>query len=96
MSCPARANFCENQKSTEARPLSFFHEGTVEGMTVDDILQDTGCTRTLVHHKLLPIDKVTKGSIVTRCANGDEVAYPLTEVDINIDGKPILVEAGVS
>ena len=47
----------------EAQNQSLFRKGTVKGEPVDDILLDTGSTRTLVHHKLLPPNKRAKGVV---------------------------------
>ena len=96
--CPSRAlaNFCTDHGNMEAQNQSLFRKGTVEGEPVDDIILDTGSTRTLVHHKLLPPNKRAKGVVTMRCAHGPEVTYPLTEVGINFGGEIIRVEAGIS
>ena len=71
--------------------------GVIEGRAVMDIVLDTGCSRTLVHRKLVPPQKMLPGSAVTiRCAHGDTVLYPLAAVDVEIRGKKFAVEAAVS
>ena len=71
--------------------------GVVEGRFVTDILLDTGCSRTLVKKDLVPPGKIREGEAVTiRCAHGDTVLYPLAEVDMELQGMKIKVEAAVS
>ena len=58
---------------------------------------DTGCSKTIVHHNLVPQKKMVLGEAVTiRCAHGDNVLYPLANVDLVVDGVPLTVEAAVS
>ena len=69
----------------------------VEGKPVDNILLDTGCSRTLVNQSLVPKEKLQAGEAVAiRCAHGDTVLYPLAQVDLDIDGQPLEVQAAVS
>ncbi|KAL5489211.1 hypothetical protein EMCRGX_G018278 [Ephydatia muelleri] len=71
--------------------------GLVEGREVKDIVLDTGRSKTIVHHSLVPEKKLVTGEAVTiRCAHGDSVLYPLANVDLVIDGVPLTVEAAVS
>ena len=71
--------------------------GLVEGREVQDILLDTGCTRTMVHANLVPPGKILEGDTVTiMCAHGDIVLYPLAKVDMEMDGLQVNVEAAVS
>ena len=71
--------------------------GLVEGQEVQDILLDTGCTRTMVHADLVPPEKILEGDTVTiKCAHGDIVLYPLANVDLEVDGRRVSVEAAVS
>ena len=58
---------------------------------------DTGCSQTMVHKDLVPQDKIVEGDAVTsRCAHRDTVLYPLTEIQLEIDGHPISIEEAVS
>ena len=71
--------------------------GTVEGHAVDNILLDTGCSRTLVHKKLVPEEKVQDAEAVAiHCAHGDTVLYPLAKISLVVGGRPIEVEAAIS
>ena len=71
--------------------------GVVEGRYVGDILLDTGCSRTLVRRALVPDKKMQEGDVVTiRCAHGDTVLYPVAEVEVEVGGRRIQVEAAVS
>ena len=64
---------------------------------MEKILLDTGCSRTMIQRSLVPQNKFLEGQAVTiRCTHGDTVLYPLVEVDLEIDGLPIRVEAAVS
>ena len=68
----------------------------MEGREVKDIVLDTGCSKTIVHHSLVPEKKLVTGEAVTiRCAHGDSVLYPLANVDLVVDGVPLTVEAAV-
>ena len=42
---------------------SLHRSGVVNRKTVTDIVLDTGCTRTLVHDRLVPVGQKTKGAI---------------------------------
>ena len=71
--------------------------GTVEGKYVKNILLDTGCSRTLVHQKLVPEEAFLEGrATMVCCAHGDTVLYPLARVHMEVKGKQIDVEAAVS
>ena len=97
--CPGKTNlFCGEQKSAqETKTLGIYREGLIEGQKVEKILLDTGCSRTMIQRSLVPQNKFLEGQAVTiQCAHGDTVLYPLTEVDLEIDGLPIRVEAAVS
>ena len=102
--CPHNALFCEEQDGgqsvQERRPCTdssgFYQRGVVEGHMVEDILLDTGCSRTLVHQALVPREKVLEGQVVTiRCIHGDPVLCPLAEIEMEVGGIPIKVEAAV-
>ena len=70
---------------------------TVEGKYVKKILLDTGCSRTLVYRKLVPEEVFLEGkATMVCCAHGDTVLYPLAKVHMEVEGKPIEVEAAVS
>jgi len=108
--CPRDAMFCEvgpgqgrldggdqpQQKGVSGKS-GRARSGLVEGRRVDDILLDTGCSKTLVRRDLIPEKKVLEGDVVTiRCAHGDTVVYPVVEVEMDVDGVKIQVEAAVS
>ena len=38
----------------------------------------------------------THGEVIIRCAHGDEVSYPMAEVEITVRDRIMQVEAGVS
>ncbi|KAL5517748.1 hypothetical protein EMCRGX_G003357 [Ephydatia muelleri] len=71
--------------------------GLVEGRKVNDIVLDTGCSKTLVHHDLVLQKKLLPGEAVTiQCAHGDNVLYPVANVNLVVDGVPLVVESAVS
>ena len=73
------------------KPLGVIKCGTVEGHQVDDILIDTGCSR-----KNIPDKKILPGeAIVIRCAHGNTVLYPIAQVEVEVAGRTIMVEAAV-
>ena len=58
---------------------------------------DTGCSRTIVRQDLVPESKIIEGDAVTiRCAHGDTVLYPVAQLELEVDGLPLCVEAAVS
>ena len=105
--CPHRAMCCTERRvgyggrsSVVKRPVvaktEVVKHGMVEGCAVDNILLDTGCSRTLVHRKLVPEDKIQDAEAVAiRCAHGDTVLYPLAEITMEVEGRQIAVEAAV-
>ena len=56
--------------------------GEVEGITVSDIILDTGSARTMIRSELVPEETKTDGEIPIRCAHGDTITYPLAQVEI--------------
>jgi len=65
---------------------------------VEDIVLDTGCSITLVRGDIVGTENLI--SVITvQCAHGDDgdiVMYPVTSVEIEIQGYTFMVEAGVS
>ena len=106
--CPHNALFCTERRVDYRGRMSVtrcpvvtrpgvVRSGTVEGHAVDNILLDTGCSRTLVHKKLVPEEKVQDaGAVAIRCAHGDTVLYPLAKTSLVVGGRPIEVEAAIS
>ena len=79
-----------------ARP-GVLKSGVVEGESVDDILVDSGCSRTMVHRKLVPECKVKEvEAIAMQCVHGDTVLYPLAEISLEVEGQAVVVEAAIS
>ena len=53
-----------------------YQRGKVEGKAVEDVLLDTGCSRTMIRRDLVPAHKYLEGDTVTiRCAHGDVTLY---------------------
>ena len=93
MHCPEKASyFCR-----DGRGWSVARAGLVEGITVSDILLDTGCTRTMVRRDLVQEESLLPGEAVTvLCAHGDTALYPLAKVKIDVEGLKLEVKAAVS
>ncbi len=92
MHCPNNALFCDGGVGPAAT-----RKGKVEGAEAEDILLDTGCSRTMVRRELVPEGKFLEGEAVTvRCAHGDMVLYPLAEVELELEGRKRTVKAAVS
>ena len=69
----------------------------MEGQDVTDILLDTGCSRTMVRQNLVAMEKVIVGKVATiTCAHGDTKVHPLAEVEVELDGVHLCVEAALS
>ena len=77
--------------------ISISRRGMVEETPVIDIILDTGCAPTLLGEHLVPTTKKIAGEAMTlRCAHGDTVLYPVAEVDVVVDGVPLVVKAALS
>ena len=81
----------------ERRRREVTRTGKIEGKTVDDILLDTGCSRTLIHKDHVPDEKLLEGeAIAIQCAHGDTVLYPMAELEVEIEGHLCQVQAAVA
>lgn len=70
--------------------------GWVQGVEVNDILIDTGCTHTMVQEDLIQKDQMIEGEAATiRCVHGDNVLYPMANVTIDVEGFNLTVRAAV-
>ena len=109
--CPRNAMFCresrlvQDGRSTVTKrwiqrrehESQMVKPGAVEGNSVNDVVLDTGCSRTLVQRKLVPEEKLLLDQVVAiRCAHGDTVLYPLAQIKVELDGRTLDVEAAVS
>ena len=62
----------------------------------EDVLLDTSCSRTFVRSNLVPQEKIIDREVVTICcAHVDTVLYPVVSVELEVEGRPITVEAAV-
>ena len=91
--CPTSALFCGvrgfTRYSAKRKRLSqlFQCKGVVEGQLVNDIVLDTGCSRTLVRSDLLREKDFSQDETVTvQCVHGDVVTYPLARVELEVEG----------
>ena len=67
--CPGNALFCHGHRWQRRQGLTL--HGVVEGQVADDILLDTGCSKTLVWRELLPQGKILPEQVLIRCAHED-------------------------
>ena len=78
--CPKSALFVRSWSKDNVLERNVTQRGTVESTNVQDIILDTGCSRTLVRKELVPPIKWLEDKAVTcmiKCAHGDTVMYPL-------------------
>ena len=95
--CPSDVMFCRSEGCDQQANQPFRCQGLVEGQFVEDIVLDTGCSRTLVRGNLVSKENLILGRVITvQCAHGDVVIYPVASVKIEIQGNTFTVEAGVS
>ena len=95
--CPSDAMFCRSEVGKPQANQPFRCQGLVGGQFVEDIVLDTGCSRTLVRGDLVSKENLILGRAITvQCAHGDVVMYPVASVEIEIQGNTFTVEAGVS
>ena len=72
-------------------------KSTVKGKPVDDIILDTGYTRTIVRQDVfLPQVRSTERTIQIKCAHGDIYRYPLATIHLDVDGVQVEVMAAIS
>ena len=92
--CPIKAMYCGLRKEGNA---VLQRSGVVEGRYVQNILLDTGCSKTLVHNKLVPECKMLPGQTATiHCVHGDAVVYPVANLNLEVEGVLVTVKAAVS
>ena len=92
--CPGNALFRHGHGWQRRQGLTL-HE-IVEGQVVDDILLDTGCSKTLVQRELVLQEKIFPEQVPIRCAHGDTVMYPLANIEVQLGCVTFMVEAAVS
>ena len=69
----------------------------MEGIHVDQIVLDTGCSQTMVRQDLVPESKIIEGDVAAiRCTHGDTELYPVAQMEFKVDGLPLCVKASVS
>ena len=69
----------------------------MEGISVDQIVLDTGCLQTMVRQYFVPESKIIEiEAVTTRCARGDTVLYSVAQLELEVDRLPLCVEAAVS
>ena len=95
--CPGNVVCCREQVREESKEgRSSYRKGKVNHKSVDDIILDTGCSRTMVKRELIFEDDLTGEATTIRCAHGDTVLYPLATVRISVGNYSVEVEAAAS
>ena len=95
--CSSDVMFCRSEDWRQQANQRFQCQGLVEGQFVEDIVLDTGCSRTLVRGNLVRRENLIPGRVITvQCAHGDIVMYPVASVEMETQGNTFTVEAGVS
>ena len=96
--CPSKALFCGNRnKPRGAVEGTVLRQGVVNGFLVDDLLLDTGCSKTIVRRDLVGEEQWLKGeSTIIQCVHEYAFAYLLATIELEIQEKPALVNTGVS
>ena len=98
--CPERTSLLwreeSKNQSKEAKRNGVYLPGTVEGKKTK-VLLDTGCSRTMVSNRLVPLENYLEGrGVSVRCAHGDINFYPLAQVEIGVKDLKLTVEAAVA
>ena len=95
--CPSKALFCGNRnKPRGAVDSTVLREGAVNGFLVHDLLLHTGCSKTIVRRDLVGEQQWLKGeSTIIQCVHGYAFAYLLAAIELEIQGKPVLVNTAV-
>ena len=96
--CPSKALFCGDRNKPRGVVVgTVLRQGVVNGFLVNDLLLDTGCSKTIVQRDLMEEEQWLEGELtIIQCAHGDAIAYPLAAIELEIQGKPVLVNAAVS
>jgi len=64
---------------------NFYCKQSVEGQFVDDIVLDTGYSRTLVRSDLVRENRLNmEKPVMVQCAHGDAVEYPVARIEIRV------------
>ena len=56
----------------------------MDGTCVEDIILDTGSSRTLIRADIVHTEKPVEGEISICCAHGDIITYPIAKVEIEM------------
>ena len=96
--CPSKALFCGNRNKLRGTVEgTVLQQGLVNGFLMDDLLLDTGCSKTVVQRDLVGEEQWLEGeSTIIHCAYQDAIAYPLATIKLEVQGKLVLVNSAVS
>ena len=84
--CPKNANlFCdEGSIAASISGGGVCRSGCVNEMQVENIILETGASRTLVREDLVPPYAMHEGEVTVTCVHGDAITYPLAQITISV------------
>ena len=91
--CPGNALCCRSSRERSQKKEEGSRKGKVNHKSVDDIILDTGCSRTMVKRELISEDDLTGEATTIKCAHGNTVLYPLATVRISVGDYSVEMEA---
>ena len=103
LKCPKSTGLYCDESSEPRRPVErptsgeVYRSSRVKGISVADIVLDTGSSRTLVWEDLVPPCAISNGEVAIRCAHGNAISHPLAEIKITVGAHEVLtVQATIS
>ena len=81
---------------SNSRAQGLVQDGKVEGVEVNCICIDTGCSQSLERRSLLPGVNILSERMETRCVHGDVVPYPLAMVKVVVEGRELVIKAALA
>ena len=98
--CPKNVGLYCDEGSTQAPSVNgrgVYRTGCVNGMQVEDIILDTGASRTLVREDLIPPYAMNDGEVTITCVHGDTITYPTAQINVSVGShQDMTVRAAVS
>ena len=86
----------QQDRLSKSRAQGLVRDGKVEGVVVNCISIDTGCSQSLVRISLVPGVNILSERIEMRCVHGDVVTCPLAMVKVVVDGRELVIKVGLA
>ena len=98
VNCPNRSLYCSTVTTGPVHGLQHGHhcQGVENGTLCDNLLVNTGATKTLVSGDPVQEEDILQGKTTISCVHGDTVLYPIAIVKIKVGVKEAITEAPVS